>query len=583
MIISQPVGEEQQRRIIGPALIAVVCLLLSTAPGIAAAPEVTALSPAGGQRGTTVSVKISGNLDKKPVSVWASRDGLTAKVDPEKSTAEITIADDAEPGLIWLRFTNQEGTSVLRPFEIGVLPEVQEKEPNNLPDQATPGDAPAFVANGILHAANEVDCFAIDVPAGSTLVASMDAHRSFGSPMDGLIQIVSPDGFVVAQNDDAHGFDPQIAWQPAEAGRYIVRVFAFPEQPNSSVRLAGGATYIYRLTITTGPFVTHSLPLSLTRGTPQSVALRGWNIPTDLQAVKIEPQSTSAEEAADRFTLYQPGLSAPWKLAMVEHPSLTETGTAAAAEPQQVPVPADVTGVIANPGEIDHYRFTAKKGDRLRFQVDSRGLGFPLDALLRLTDSTGKLIKRLDDAARDNFDVDAVQPIAADGEYRLEVSDLFQHGGPQYAYRLRITHETPDFALSVAADNFLLTGEKPLEIPVTITRLGRATQEIEVIATGLPENVTAEPVISQGKGDTAKSVKLILKAKPGTTFNEPFRIEGRFKPAADAEGKAEEQPMQQAHPATATTAGVGHSSADLWLTVREVTEPKPEEKPKDKP
>ena len=40
------------------------------------------------------------------------------------------------------------------------------------------------------------------------IVAVMDANRTLGSPMDGLLQVVSPRGFVLAQNDDSNGLDP---------------------------------------------------------------------------------------------------------------------------------------------------------------------------------------------------------------------------------------------------------------------------------------------------------------------------------------------------------------------------------------
>ena len=67
----------------------------------------------------------------------------------------------------------------------------------------------------------------------------------------------------------------------------------------------------------------------------------------------------------------------------------------------------------------------------------------------------------------------------------------------------------------MAAESFVLPAGKPLEIAVTVERSGGFDEEIEITAQGLPEGVTAAPVKSLGKGDTAKQVKLALTASGG--------------------------------------------------------------------
>ena len=86
-----------------------------------------------------------------------------------------------------------------------------------------------------------------------TLVASLDAQRSLASPMDGVLQVVSDRGFVLAQNNDYAGLDPQVTFRVPTDGRYVVRVFAFPATPDASVRFGGGDRFLYRLTLTTSP------------------------------------------------------------------------------------------------------------------------------------------------------------------------------------------------------------------------------------------------------------------------------------------------------------------------------------------
>src|SRR5687768_5423376 len=92
-----------------------------------APPVITYLSPAGAQRGTTVEVTATGTFDAS-TRVWASGKGVS--VEPTKTAGKftVTIAKDAVPGTYWLRAHNAEGASGLRPFIVGLLPEVSEKE-----------------------------------------------------------------------------------------------------------------------------------------------------------------------------------------------------------------------------------------------------------------------------------------------------------------------------------------------------------------------------------------------------------------------------------------------------------------------
>ena len=63
-------------------------------------------------------------------------------------------------------------------------------------------------------------------------------------------QVLGPGGAMLAQNHDERGLDPlAVVTAPAD-GMYVVRLFAFPAVPDSTIGLAGGEAYIYRLTLT---------------------------------------------------------------------------------------------------------------------------------------------------------------------------------------------------------------------------------------------------------------------------------------------------------------------------------------------
>ena len=231
----------------------------------AGAPTVTSLFPAGAQRGTTVEITAAGTFERWPVQAWVSGRGVSVEPGKDKGKLSVTVAADAVPGIYWLRLFDEQGASSLRPFLVGTLPEVREREPNDDPKSPQRLDQPCVV-NGKLDKAGDVDGFAIECRRGQTLVAALEANATLRSPMDAVLQIVSPDGFVLAQDNDTHGLDPFLAFPVPTDGTYIVRAFAFPATPDSGIRFAGGDAFIYRLTLTTGGYADYLWPLAVSRG-----------------------------------------------------------------------------------------------------------------------------------------------------------------------------------------------------------------------------------------------------------------------------------------------------------------------------
>jgi hypothetical protein len=195
------------------------------------------------------------------------------------------------------------------------------------------------------------------------------------------------------------------------------------------------------------------------------------------------------------------------------------------ANPQPVEWPVVVTGRIDGPRDEDVFQVTAAKGTKLSIQVESDSLGFLLDPLVQVLDAEGKILGEVDDTNR-NRDCLLTQAIPADGTYRVVVRDVHRHGGFRYVYRMTIDEAKPDFALKMASDTYVLTPGKPLEIPITIERKNGFSGEIEVHVTELPEGVTSEVVKSEAKGDSSKSVKVILKSEAGPVST-AFRVMGK--------------------------------------------------------
>src|SRR5947207_13063777 len=110
-------------------------LALAAQPARAASPSLGGLTPRGAQRGTEVEVVLSGGQLDDAQEVLFYETGIeVAKlevVNPTTVKALFKIAPDCLLGSHRLRLRTATGISDLRPFLVGALPEIAEKEPNN--------------------------------------------------------------------------------------------------------------------------------------------------------------------------------------------------------------------------------------------------------------------------------------------------------------------------------------------------------------------------------------------------------------------------------------------------------------------
>ncbi len=517
-------------RLFSLSLFALLVAIAPTTSALAAVPTPEVLSPPGGTRGTTVTVTAVAVSESWPCQIFCSRPELQFKVLDEKGKFTVTIPADCAPGVAWIRLHNAEGAAPLRPFVIGTLPEVAEVEPNNELAKAQVLPSTAVVVQGQPGAREDVDNYAVNLKAGQTLVADFDGNRTLGAACDGVLQIVSPDGFVLEQNDDDQGLDPRIAFTAPVDGRYYVRTFSFPAATDSSVNFAGSSIWHYRLTITTERFTDFTLPLAATRATAGEVEARGWNL--GAEPVKVAIPATDADE----ISLLVPQSGNYITLPTVPHPVLVELEPNALAQPNAIPVPVGISGIVSAPDDADYFRFPAKKGQPLLVKVTARSQGSLIDPVVAICDATGKELQRLDDQG-DKRDPELTWNPPADGDYLLTVTDLHHRGGPRFYYHVNISLPKPDYRITVAADRFVLPIDKPLEIPITVERLGGFKDEIEVSVTGLPEGVTAVAVKSLAEGETSKAVKLVISGNPG-----PFSVPLQITATSTAEPKVIRKP-----------------------------------------
>jgi hypothetical protein len=528
------------------------CLPIQAAP-----PNVNYFFPAGAQRGTKVEITASGTFDRWPVQAWVDAKGIVIQPAKETGKLTITVAAEAEPGTCWIRLFDKEGASIARPFLIGTLPEVLEKEINDDPKKPQVLDQTALIVNGRLEKPGDVDVFALKLLQGQTLVASLEAFRTLRSPMDGILQVLSAEGFVLEQNNDYHNIDPQSIFPVPKDGIYLVRLFAFPAVPDSAIRLAGKEDYIYRLTLTTGGFVEYPFPMAVSRKAPGSIELVGWNFPDDLKKFPVAVGPTS-----NLVKMFHPQLANPFFVRLEPHPTITATGVSQ-QKPQPITLPITITGRLNQPGETNKFEFEGKKGEKIPFRIEARSVGFPLEPVLRVKDIAGKLLTQAQAKAL-NTDPTLDFTVLETGRYLLEVADLHGEGGLRYVYQLQVGQGEQDFDLKITGERFGLTPGKPLDIPISVERRGGFKQEVTLGVEGLPPGVTFE---TPGPSAVGKPPVLRLNAGEETYFSGPIRILGKTKD-------------NMVRFARTPVAEFGVMTENFWLTVPGVAPTVPKKKKK---
>lgn len=517
-------------------------------PLAAAPPTLSYLFPAGAQRGQTVPVTAGGTFERWPVRTWVDGKGIAVQAAKDKGQLSVTVDADAVPGTYWIRLHDEQGASALRPFLVGTLPEILEQEPNDDFKKPQRLDATAVTVNGRLEKAGDVDCFAVKLRKGQTFVAALEANRTLGSPMDGVLQVLSADGFVLEENNDFHGLDPQVTFSVPRDGTYVVRTFAFPAVPDASIRFAGGETFIYRLTLTTAGFADHAFPLAVMKSEPGQVELVGWNIPDAAKKLPVEPKP-----GAHLATAFHPEVAGTGAVRLEPHPAIVRIRPTDPPQPQPIVLPVTISGRLERRNDAHVYQFTGKKGEKLLFQAEARTLGFPLDPVLRLTDAAGKTLAQAESTAAGR-DPELAFTLPLDGTYHIELRDLHAEGSARHLYRLRGVVAEPDFDLLLTGDRFVILPGKPLDIPIAIDRRLGFAGEVEISVEGLPQGVTATTV-QAAPAASAKSVTLRLTAE-AMPASVPVRLVGTAKGKPD-----------HARTARAAIDGLAAATTQIWLTI----------------
>lgn len=544
-----------------------------------AAPVLDQIFPAVVRPGTTNSIRILGKYDPWPASVWSGSDSIRWTATTNAGVFEVVIPPDAAAGASLVRLYNAEGASAPRFLLVTTDPLMEEVEPNDLYKKAQSLTNLPVSISGRLEKSGDVDSYAVSLSAGETLVAHVDAYL-IQSPIDAVLRVLDNRGVQVAWNhDNGRTLDPAVSYRATAAGEYVVQVFGFDHPANSDVKFGGNGKCVYRLRLSKGAVARYTLPLGLQRGTNTLQRLVGWSPDVLGNRMETRPGPATNDPALWRRVEWA-GIENTLELPVSDGPELVEKNVGGTLDREgALPLPGAVTGVIATAGEIDRYRFQARKDEPWTFAVLSAEFGFPLDAWLRIEDASGKELVRSDDSSSADPLLDWTVP--ADGAYAVAVGSLVRRGGPDFVYRLAAMRRQPGFKATVPADSWVLEGGKTNEIKVALVRQHGYAAKFEVALEGLPEGVSC-PVVAVSEKDSEAVLKLTaaetVKPASGTVrvrVREPESGRehwARFEMASTGENNGVPQGYRHL---------VIEWTDRLWLTVVKPA-PKPEAKPEEK-
>jgi hypothetical protein len=527
-------------------------------------PQWTRVFPPGAARGQTTLVQVKGTYVADHAAIWCSDPHLEWRKTEVEHEFAVTVPESTAPGPVWIRLTDQYGASDIKPFVIGHLPEILEAEPNDRSDQTQRLEATPVVIQAALQTRGDVDHFQVAVPQGATLVACVDAQRYLQSPVDATLQLVTREGHVLQQNLDHRGLDPQIVWTAPADMDVVVRVFGFPSQPDSTIALGGGEDFLYRLTVTTGPFVAAVVPAVSGAGVPQQVQLHGWNLAAD-QQIQAGDVGGGSPDAPPLFWPSMVGVfprlpvQAPHWLAEDRIGALGNSGPTDPAATLRPPFL--ISGRLQEVRQVDEFLVQVTQDDVWEIQVQASALGDPWDPVLEVRSADGtQRLQQVDDST--GPDPQLVWKAPSSGVHRIVIYDLYGHAGPQHWYRLSMLPPEPAFQVTVEPSRFRVPVGGTVEIPLRIERRHGFAQVLE-FDLQLGEDAPANPaaiqwtkVRSEATGESAQQVTGTIQAHE--LWNGPLRLVARVIDA---------QPPQEQW--------VTHrpGMVDIWLTVHPADSP----------
>lgn len=519
-----------------------ICLLLAgrlAAPAWAASPRLNVITPRGVQRGTEQILTFHGSNMHDAEGVLFYEPGCeVVQVEPSPAAAKVTVRINADCrlGEHVAQVRTRSGLSDYRTFFVEALPAVDEKEPNG--DFAAPQPIGMNVTVAGVVQNEDVDYYVVEAQKGQRISAEVVAMRLSSALFDPYVAILDSRRFELSANDDTalalqDCFASVIA---PEDGKYIIEV-------RESAYSSGSD---YRLHVGTFPRPTALFPAGGKLG--EETAIRFLGDPRG----ELQHKLTLPAELNPEFALFA---SDDGGISPTGNPfRLFEHGNALEQEPnndlsQATPaeLPLALNGIIESSGDVDCFKFTAKKGQVFEVECFARRIRSALDPVMNLYFADGRGITGNDDARGPDsyFRFEAPE----DAEYVLRITDHLGRGGKDLVYRVEFQAVKAELALGIPRVEqygqyrqqiYVARGNR-MGALITTSRSNFGGElvfdtadlpaGVTLVADPVPANLSAVPVLFEAAADAPIDGKLVPVV---ARLNDPnANIRGGFFNRAD--------------------------------------------------
>jgi hypothetical protein len=477
------------------------------------APGIGYMFPSGGQPGETVEVLLGGYdwtpdmqlfaYDRRaklemlalpgPVIVpeppyWFGKKARRSPfLLPRETKAKLTLPSDLKPGVYRWQVANANGAASTGRFS--VVSHAHLVEPDQRGKLVELPRLPITVSGQIKHI-EEVDRYRFKVEKSGPVTISTLA-RELKSPLNAVIEVRDNAGRMIADGADTSGDDTSFTFAGEVGNYYTLSLY--------DLDFRGNRSFVYQVSIETGPRIVATIPAIAQRGETRSVEFVGYGLTgqgMSLQSVKRDVVFPSATGTSFDYEFKtRAGETARTTFAISE---VAQRCEADGDEPMSLPL--SVTGVLDERYGEDSYKLTGTKGETWSIELQARRIGSPLDVAVAVFDATGKELKRSDDVTG-TTDAAVDFRVPADGEYRIAVSDSSGRSGNRAAvYRLQV--KNPEAGFRFTTPEFIAAPiGKPATFNLKVTRTGGLTSPIKIMVKGLPEgvDVPAELLVPEKK------------------------------------------------------------------------------------
>ncbi len=426
-----------------------LALSVSALPVSAASPSLGGISPRGVQRGVENQMVFSGGRlqDAKEIFFYGSGfEVIKLEAAAGSVKATVKVLPGCRLGQHIAQVRTASGVSEYKTFWVGPFGSTPEKEPNS--DFTTPQPIPLNITVTGVVQNEDVDYYVVEAKKGQRIAAEVEGMRLGTTLFDPYVAILDSKRFEMASADDSPlVFQDAVVSAVAPAdGRYIVEV--------RESAYAGNGNCRYRLHVGTFPRPTAVYPAGGQLGQDVEVTFLGdaagpfkqtFKLPgEDVELFEVEPKSgEQVAPSGNRFRLFPHGNN-------LEAEPNDEIAKATPSE-----LPKAFNGIIEKQGDIDFFKFAAKKGQVFNIECYARRIRSGLDPVMNLYKADGGSIAGNDDSRGPDSYFRVTIP--ADGDYVLRVTDHLGRGAKDFVYRVEMTQ--PKAVLTTSIPRFSRYGQ----------------------------------------------------------------------------------------------------------------------------